>query len=147
MRPYVAQFLCSPDGYIRAGEHVCALRIASKYPPPYSLATPQKAVAWPWTRLLLRPRQRCFHLITAKIRSDSIEKRKGFDGKSVYKKPIGEKLMNLCGMYWWPPTHNDPLVKGPQPRIVTRKQYKHLMGMRNEHGDDGEMSVTYNAGN
>ena len=34
MRPYVAQFLCSPDGYIRAGEHVCALRIASKYPPP-----------------------------------------------------------------------------------------------------------------
>ncbi len=53
-----------------------------------------------------------------------------------FKKPLREKLMNMCGMYWWPPRHNDPRIKGPQPRLVTREQYERLMKMREEHGED-----------
>ena len=51
--------------------------------------------------------------------------------------------MNMCGMYWWPPTHNDPRVKGPQPRLVTREQYERLMKMREEHGDDDIPSAVF----
>ena len=53
-----------------------------------------------------------------------------------FKKPLRGKLMNLCGMYWWPPTHNDPPIKGPQPRLVTREQYEHLMKLREARGGD-----------
>lgn len=63
--------------------------------------------------------------------------------KSI-KKPFREKLMNLCGMYWWPPTHNDPGIKGPKPRLVTRTQYEHLMKMREECGVGGESCVFNN---
>ena len=50
-------------------------------------------------------------------------------GDKSFKKSFAEKLLNLCGMYWWPPTHNDPRVKGPQPRLVTREKYKALTKM------------------
>lgn len=50
------------------------------------------------------------------------------------KKRFGEMLLNACGLYWWPPTHNDPKIKGPQPRIVTRKQYEQLMKLQKESG-------------
>ena len=60
-----------------------------------------------------------------------------------FKKPLREKLMNMCGMYWWPPTHNDPRVKGPQPRLVSREQYERLMKMREEHGDDDIPSAVF----
>lgn len=60
-----------------------------------------------------------------------------------FKKPLREKLMNMCGMYWWPPKHNDPRIKGPQPRLVTREQYERLMKMRTEHGDDDIPSAVY----
>ena len=42
------------------------------------------------------------------------------------KKPFLEQLLRLAGLYWWPPVHNDPKVKGPQPRLVTRAQYEAL---------------------
>ena len=60
-----------------------------------------------------------------------------------FKKPLREKLMNMCGMYWWPPTHNDPRIKGPQPRLVTREQYERLMKMREEHVDDDIPSAVF----
>ena len=60
-----------------------------------------------------------------------------------FKKPLREKLMNMCGMYWWPPTHNDPRIKGPQPRLVTREQYERLMKMPEEHGDDDIPSAVF----
>ena len=60
-----------------------------------------------------------------------------------FKKPLREKLMNMCGMYWWPPTHNDPRVKGPPPRLVSREQYERLMKMREEHGDEDVPSSVF----
>ena len=65
------------------------------------------------------------------------------NSETSFKKPLREKLMNMCGMYWWPPTHNDPRIKGPQPRLVTREQYERLMKMREEHGDDEIPSAVF----
>ena len=65
------------------------------------------------------------------------------NSETLFKKPLREKLMNMCGMYWWPPTHNDPRIKGPQPRLVTREQYERLMKMREEHGDDDIPSAVF----
>lgn len=31
-------------------------------------------------------------------------------------------LLRLSGREIWPPSSNDPRIKGPQPHIVTRKQ-------------------------
>ena len=39
------------------------------------------------------------------------------------KKPFRELLLNLCGYEIWPPTHNDPRIQGPQPRILTKRQW------------------------
>ena len=30
--------------------------------------------------------------------------------ETPFKKSLREKMLNLCGMYWWPPTHNDPRI-------------------------------------
>ena len=49
------------------------------------------------------------------------------------KKPFREWLLNLCGYEIWPPTHNNPLIKGPQPRILTRRQWKAIEKMRREN--------------
>ena len=38
------------------------------------------------------------------------------------KKSFREWLLNLCGYEIWPPTHNDPTIKGPQPRIISKRQ-------------------------
>lgn len=38
------------------------------------------------------------------------------------KKPFREWLLNLCGYEIWPPTHNDPRIQGPQPRIISKRQ-------------------------
>ena len=54
------------------------------------------------------------------------------------KKRLSEMILNACGLYWWPPTHSDLRINGPQPRIVTRKQYEYLMKVRNDtQGEDG----------
>ena len=47
-----------------------------------------------------------------------------FKSKPHRKKSFGERLLNLCGYEIWPPTHGDPRIKGPQPRIITRRQKK-----------------------
>ena len=45
------------------------------------------------------------------------------------RKPLREWLLSLCGYEIWPPTHNDPFIKGPQPRIITRCQADAMRAM------------------
>lgn len=55
------------------------------------------------------------------------------------KKPLREHLLNLVGLYWWPPNHNDPRINGPQPRLITRAQYEALKKLQeNEDEDEDE---------
>ena len=49
-------------------------------------------------------------------------------------KSFGEWLLNMCGYEIWPPTHNDPRIKGPQPRIITRRQREAIEKLR--RGDE-----------
>lgn len=65
------------------------------------------------------------------------------NSETPFKKSLREKMLNLCGMYWWPPKHNDPFIKGPQPRLVTREQYERLMKMREEHSEDDAPSAVF----
>ena len=46
-----------------------------------------------------------------------------------HKKSFREWLLNLCGYEIWPPTHNDPTIKGPQPRIISKRQRKAMEKM------------------
>ena len=46
------------------------------------------------------------------------------------KKSFSEWLLNLCGYEIWPPTHNDPTIKGPQPRIISKRQRKAMEKIR-----------------
>ena len=48
-------------------------------------------------------------------------------------KRFREWLLGLCGYKIWPPTHNDPRIKGPQPRILTRRQWEAMEKMRPAH--------------
>ena len=43
---------------------------------------------------------------------------------------LAKKILNLCGHEIWPPTHGDPTVKGPQPRILTRRQWEAMEEQR-----------------
>ena len=52
-----------------------------------------------------------------------------------------EKILNLCGHEIWPPTHNDPTIKGPPPRILSRRQWEAIEKMRKENECDGEDAV------
>ena len=49
-----------------------------------------------------------------------------------------EWLLELCGYKIWPPMHNDPRIKGPQPRILTRRQWKAMEKMRQELESNAE---------
>ena len=46
---------------------------------------------------------------------------------------LTEKLLELCGYKIWPPTHNDPTIKGPPPRILSRRQWEAIEKMRKEN--------------
>lgn len=45
------------------------------------------------------------------------------------KMSLFEWLLNLCGYKNWPKTHNDPRIKGPPPRILTKEQVKEFERM------------------
>ena len=45
-----------------------------------------------------------------------------FHDRRQPKNTFREWLLNLCGYEIWPPTHNDPRIEGPQPRIITKRQ-------------------------
>ena len=49
-------------------------------------------------------------------------------------KPFHEWLLNLCGYEIWPPTHSDPRIKGPRPRIITRRQREAMERLRRGNG-------------
>ena len=59
---------------------------------------------------------------------------------------LTEKLLELCGYKIWPPTHGDPRIKGPQPRIITRRQKKWMEKLQRENPSDGIDSVVRNDG-
>ena len=59
------------------------------------------------------------------------------------KKPFRERLLELAGFKIWPPTHNDPRIKGPQPRIITKRQWEAMEKMRQERENDEEDSVVH----
>ena len=63
------------------------------------------------------------------------------DGK--VKKPFRERLLELAGFKIWPPTHNDPRIKGPQPRIITKRQWEAMEKMRRESDGGGVATVVY----
>ncbi|MBQ3345205.1 MAG: hypothetical protein IJG84_25175 [Kiritimatiellae bacterium] len=44
-------------------------------------------------------------------------------------KSLREMLLNLCGYEIWPPNHDDPTIKGPRPRIITREQANALRSL------------------
>jgi hypothetical protein len=48
-----------------------------------------------------------------------------------------EWLLELGGMKIWPPTHNDPRIKGPQPRILTKRQWEAMEKMHREKEESG----------
>jgi len=56
-----------------------------------------------------------------------------FHDRRQTKKPFREWLLNLCGYEIWPPTHNNPFIRGPQPRIITKRQRESMEKMRLEH--------------
>ena len=64
------------------------------------------------------------------------------DGK--VKKPFRERLLELAGFKIWPPTHNDPRIKGPQPRIITKRQWEAMEKMRRESDGGGVATVVCN---
>ena len=43
-----------------------------------------------------------------------------------------EWFLDICGYRIWPPTYGDPRIKGPQPRILTRRQWEAMEKMRRE---------------
>ena len=55
---------------------------------------------------------------------------------------LTEKLLELCGYKIWPPTHNDSTIKGPPPRILSRRQWETIEKMRKEIECDDEEKVS-----
>ena len=54
-----------------------------------------------------------------------------------------EWLLELCGYKIWPPTHNDPTIKGPQPRILTKRQWEAMEKLRRENEESGNDVVVH----
>ena len=59
---------------------------------------------------------------------------------------LAKKILNLCGHEIWPPTHGDPTVKGPQPRIISKRQKERLEKLQRENPSDGVDTVTWDEG-
>ena len=53
-----------------------------------------------------------------------------------HKKSFREWMLNLCGYEIWPPTHSDPTIKGPQPRIISKRQRKAMEKVQREAPGD-----------
>ena len=66
--------------------------------------------------------------------------------RQQHRKPFREWLLNICGYRIWPPTHNDPRIKGPQPRILTRRQWEAMEKMCRERESGEEDSVVHDKG-
>jgi hypothetical protein len=51
-------------------------------------------------------------------------------------KPFREWLLSLCGYEIWPPTYSNPFIKGPQPRIITKRQVDAMRAMAEANRDE-----------
>ena len=65
-------------------------------------------------------------------------------GAGYRGKPFREWLLNMCGYEIWPPTHNDPRIKGPPPRIISKRQREAMEKTCRERENDGVENVVYN---
>ena len=54
---------------------------------------------------------------------------------------LAKKILNLCGHEIWPPTHGDPTIKGPQPRIINKRQKERLEKLQRGNPSDGVDTV------
>lgn len=61
-----------------------------------------------------------------------------------HKKSFREWLLNLCGYEIWPPTHGDPRIKGPQPRIITKRQKEWLEKLQRKCDSGSIATAVYN---
>lgn len=59
---------------------------------------------------------------------------------------LAKKILNLCGYKIWPSTHNDPRIKGPQPRIITKRQKEWIEKIQRENPSDGVDAVVRDDG-
>ena len=66
------------------------------------------------------------------ITEDDFTMETAMNTKGEIKKPFCERLLELAGFKIWPPTHNDPRIKGPQPRILTKRQWEAMEKMCRE---------------
>ena len=55
---------------------------------------------------------------------------------------LSEKLLELCGIKIWPPTHNVPRVEGPKPHFLSKSQWKAIEKWQKENDGDNVDVVT-----
>ena len=55
-------------------------------------------------------------------------------------------MLELTGHEIWPPTHGDPTIKGPQPRIITKRQKEWLEKLQRDNPSDGVDTVVRDDG-
>ena len=66
--------------------------------------------------------------------------------KNNLTKSCRDFMLKLAGCEIWPPNSGDPRIKGPQPRIITRRQKKWMEKLQRENPSDGIDSVVRNDG-
>lgn len=66
--------------------------------------------------------------------------------KNYLTKSCRDSMLELTGHEIWPPTHGDPTVKGPQPRIITKRQKEWIEKLQRENPSDGVDTVVRNDG-
>lgn len=60
------------------------------------------------------------------------------------KKPFRERLLELAGFKIWPSMHNGPRIKGPQPRILTKRQWEAMKKMQHGNEDNTVDNIMHN---
>ena len=48
---------------------------------------------------------------------------------------LGAKILDICGFKMWPPASDDPAMKGPQPRIISKRQWEALQKVQQTDSD------------
>ena len=61
--------------------------------------------------------------------------------KNNLTKSCRDFMLKLTGCEIWPPTHGDPRIKGPQPRIISKRQKEWLEKLQRENPSDGVDTV------
>ena len=61
--------------------------------------------------------------------------------KNNLKKSCQDSMLELTGYEIWPPNSGDPRIKGPQPRIISKRQKEWLEKLQRENPSDSIDSV------